>query len=349
MGTVPREMRAWRIRRPAPLAEGHDPLVECRLPVPVPGPGEVLVRVLVCGVCRTDLDLAEGRVPLARLPITPGHQVIGEVVAAGPECRLGLAGRRVGVAWIHSACGACRWCREGRENLCPGFRSCGADVDGGYAEFLTVPEAFVHPLHEGLDPLSAAPLLCAGAVGLRALRLCHLQDGQAVGLTGFGASGRLVLQLLRHLLPASPVHVFARKPADRDRALALGASWAGATEDPPPGPLTAIIDTTPAWAPVRAALAALEPGGRLVINAIAKETEDRDQLLQLDYREHLWREKVLRTVTNVTRSDVRECLRLAAEIPLHPLVEACPPHAANAALRALRAGGLRGACVLQFA
>ena len=279
----------------------------------------------------------------------PGHQVAGTVVREGPDCRLGLQDQRVGVAWIHSACGHCNWCREGRENLCPGFRATGRDAPGGYAEFLAMPEAFVHPLPREIDDLEATPLLCAGAVGFRSLDMCRLQNGQSLGLTGFGASGHLVLQMARHLYPDSPVSVFARSPKEREFALELGASWAGDTTDRPEQPLDAVIDTTPAWLPVLAAMEVLAPGGRLVINAIRKEAGDQDRLAELDYDRHLWREKSIISVANVTRRDVRECLRLAVEIPLKPRVTEYRLDQANTALIELKQGHIRGAKVLRIA
>jgi len=254
----------------------------------------------------------------------------------------------VGVAWIHSACGACRWCLEGRENLCPEFSACGRDAPGGYAEYMVVGEDFAHPIPEPIGDLEATPLLCAGAVGHRALRLCRLENGQSLGLTGFGASGHLVLQMARHLYPDSPLFVFARSPAERQFATHLGADWTGDTAEKPPHRPDAIIDTTPAWLPVLAALAALAPGGRMVINAIRKEAGDQRVLAELDYDRHLWREKSLRSVANVTRRDVAECLRLAAEIPLRPHVTSYPLEHANQALLELKEGGIRGAKVLRL-
>jgi propanol-preferring alcohol dehydrogenase len=259
---------------------------------------------------------------------------------------LGLVGCRVGVAWIHSACGSCPYCLEGRENLCRDFSGCGKEADGGYAEAMTVPEAFVHPLPESLDDLAAAPLLCAGAVGYRALALCELAGDEPLGLTGFGASGHLVLQMARALRPGAPVVVFARNPRERQLARDLGAAWAGDTNEAPPIIPAAIIDTTPAWKPVLAALAVLPPGGRLVINAIAKEPADLDQWLGLDYQRHLWREKQLKSVTNVTREDVRRCLALAAASGIRPEVTPWPFEQANEALADLRGGAAPGARVL---
>jgi propanol-preferring alcohol dehydrogenase len=278
----------------------------------------------------------------------PGHQVIGTVVAQGEACRREWLTRRVGIAWIHSACGKCQWCESGRENLCPEFCACGRDVAGGYAEYMTVPESFAHAVPDGIGDLEATPLLCAGAVGYRALSQCKLENGQNLGLTGFGASGHLVLQMAQYLYPDSRIFVFARSPKERDFATQLGAHWTGDISESPEIPLDAIIDTTPAWTPVLAAMEALAPGGRLVINAIRKESGDQGILSTLDYDRHLWREKTLSTVANVTRQDVRECLALASKIPLRPRVTAFPLEGANQALLELKQGHIQGAKVLQI-
>ncbi len=323
------------------------PVSEAEVPVPRPGGGEVLVKVHVCGVCHTELDEIEGRTPPARLPMTPGHQVVGRVIEEGAGCTLGLLGKHVGIAWIHGACGTCRYCREGRENLCAGFQATGRDVDGGYAEFMTIDEKFAIPLPEGLNDAEAAPLLCAGAVGYRALKLCDLADGEVLGLTGFGASGHIVLQMAQHLNPASPVFVFARSPKEREFAQSIGADWAGDTREAPPRAVDAMIDTTPAWLPVVAGLEALSPGGRLIINAIRKEDGDHGELDRLDYDRHLWREKSIRSVANITREDVRGCLELASGGAIRVAAEVLPLKLANEALRKIRRGGLRGAYVLK--
>jgi propanol-preferring alcohol dehydrogenase len=343
---IPAAMKAMRLHRICSVAENGAPLDLDTVETPKPGPGELLLRVSACGVCHTELDEIEGRTPPPLLPMTPGHQVVGTVVKQGPECRLGLGGRRVGVAWIHSACGECSWCREGRENLCPEFSATGRDAPGGYAEYMVVRETFAHEIPAGIGDLEATPLLCAGAVGFRALALCKLENGQRLGLTGFGASGHLVLQMARHLYPDSSVYVFARSEKERAFALELGAHWAGGTSDTPGEALHAVIDTTPAWLPVMSAMEVLAPGGRLVINAIRKESGDQELLSELDYERHLWREKTLSTVANVTRHDVRECLRLAVEIPLKPSVTPYPLDAANRALTELKHGHVRGAKVL---
>ena len=348
MNETKAHMRAMRIHRLGTISAGNLPLKADRIPVPEPADADLLIRVHVCGVCHTEIDEIEGRTPPASLPMTPGHQVVGSVVGQGPACKLGLMGQRVGVAWIHSACGECQWCLDGRENLCPDFIACGRDAPGGYAEYMTVPESFAHNIPKQIGDLEATPLLCAGAVGYRALRLCQLENGQSLGLTGFGASGHLVLQMAQHLYPDSRFFVFARSETERAFAAGLGATWTGNTTDQPESGLDAIIDTTPAWLPVLAAMAALSPGGRLVINAIRKESGDQGILTRLDYAKHLWREKSLSTVANVTRSDVSECLRLAAEIPLQPHVTAYPLENANQALLEMKQGQIRGAKVLQI-
>jgi len=281
--------------------------------------------------------------------MTPGHQVVGTVVEQGPACQLGLHGKRVGVAWIHSSCGKCQWCTSGRENLCPDFIACGRDAPGGYAEYMLAFEEFVHEIPLSIDDFEATPLLCAGAVGYRALSMCELQNGQALGLTGFGASGHLVLHMAKFLYPESDVYVFARSEKEQRFAQSLGAYWTGDTRDKPPRLLDAIIDTTPAWLPVLSAMDILAPGGRLVINAISKEAGDQHLLSQLDYERHLWREKSIRSVANVTRHDVRECLRLAAQIPIKPFVTVFPLDQANQALLELRRGHIKGAKVLRVA
>jgi propanol-preferring alcohol dehydrogenase len=262
--------------------------------------------------------------------------VIGRVIALGRAVDPQLLGQRVGVAWIGGACGQCEYCLAGRENLCPGFVATGRDRHGGYAERMTARADFVHPIPDELADMEAAPLLCAGAIGYRSLALTELHDGARLGLTGFGASGRLVLRLTRALFPRSTISVFARSSHEREAARALGADWAGETSDVPPSPLDAIIDTTPAWAPVLAALSCLRAGGRLVINAIRKEARDLQVLSTLSYEHHLWMEKEIKSVANVTRRDVVEMLRLAAKHHLQSAVDEYRLEDANRALIDLR-------------
>jgi propanol-preferring alcohol dehydrogenase len=313
---------------------------------PAPAPGQVRLRVLTCGVCHTELDEIEGRTPPARLPRIPGHQVVGVIDRVGPGVTPSRVGERVGVAWIFHACGRCRACRSGRENLCADFIATGRDVDGGYAEFLVAPAEFVVSIPPDLPAIEAAPLLCAGAIGVRALRLAGLLNGEALGLTGFGASGHLVLRLARQQFPDSPICVFARTAEARTFATELGAAWAGDTAGGPPMPLDAIIDTTPAWTPMVRALGHLAPGGRLVINAIRKESADQTALLELEYARDLWQEKSIRSVANVTRQDVGDCLRIAAATGIRPAVTTYPLDEANRALIDLKQGGGVGAKVL---
>jgi propanol-preferring alcohol dehydrogenase len=340
-------MRAMILRSLTSLEDNPEPLELAEVPVPVPGEGEVRIRVSVCGVCHTELDEIEGRTPPPRLPVIPGHQVVGRVDALGVGVTGLREGDRVGVAWIYSACGRCRYCREGNENLCPYFRATGRDADGGYAEFMTVPAGFVHPIPKIFSDAEAAPLLCAGAIGYRSLKLARLEDGEALGLTGFGASAHLVLKVARHRYPNSRVHVFARSEGERAFARELGAAWAGDSTEEPPEKLAAVIDTTPAWRPVIEALQHLEPEGRLVINAIRKEERDKSALLALDYPSHLWLEKEIKSVANVARGDVRELLEEAAGIPIHPEVQEFPLEAANRALIELKQRRIRGAKVLR--
>ncbi len=276
------------------------------------------------------------------LPVVPGHEIVGKVVELGPGCQERTVGERVGIGWIHSSSGS------DDENLSNEFRATGRDVNGGYAEYVVVPEAYAFPLPAEFSDAEAAPLLCAGSVGYRSLRLANMENGQVLGLTGFGGSGHLVLQMARHLYPDARLYVFARSAAERQFALDLGADWAGATEDPPPSAPHAIIDTTPAWRPVIAALACLRPGGRLVINAIRKESSDVEVMTTIRYQDHLWMEKEIKSVANVTRRDIQEFLPIAAAIPLHVEVQQYPLEEANEALRDLRAGDVRGAKVLNI-
>lgn len=340
-------MRALILERIATLHGRPDPLRVVSWPDPHPAAGEIVIRVAACGVCHTELDEIEGRLPPARLPVIPGHQAVGRVEALGEGARRFALGDRVGASWIFSACGVCAFCRGGRENLCAGFLATGRDAHGGYAERMTIAEPFAIPIPEGLDDVQAAPLLCAGAIGWRALRLARHAPGRRLGLTGFGASAHLVLRTALALDPAAQVFVFARDETQRAFALRLGAAWAGDTLDRAPEPLDAVIDTTPAWAPVLGALQSLAPGGRLVINAIRKEEADREALLRLDYPAQLWMEKEITSVANVTRADVTEFLALAARAGLRPDVREYPLEDANRALADLRKGGGAGAIVLR--
>jgi len=342
-------MKAMILKQLSNLGENPAPLELVEVPEPVPANDEILVRISACGVCHTELDEIEGRTPPPRLPVVLGHEVVGRVASTGGGASRFEIGDRVGVAWIYSACGECQFCLSGNENLCPDFRATGRDANGGYAEYMTVPEAFAHPIPKVFADSEAAPLLCAGAVGYRALKLTGLRDGQNLGLTGFGASGHLVLMMVLHRYPHSRVCVFARSETQRAFAVQLGAAWAGDTTEQSPEKLHAIIDTTPVWKPIVEALKNLLPGGRLVINAIRKEEVDKEYLLRLDYPTHLWMEKEIKSVANVTRADVREFLDLATEIPIRPEIQEFRLEEANRALLELRTGKIRGAKVLRLA
>ena len=352
----------------APLTQNPIPLSLEDIPKPEIGAGEALIRITRCGVCHTELDEIEGRTPPPELPVILGHQVVGVIEEVGN--RKGVqrlptldfpsdsqsqtlesvpkVGDRVGVAWIYSACGECEHCKAGEENLCAQFRATGRDVDGGYAQYMTAPAAFAHPIPEALTDSEAAPLLCAGAIGYRSLRLANIHDGQSLGLTGFGGSNHLVLKMARHMYPNTDIFVFSRNPEEQEFARSLDAVWAGGIEATSPQKLDAIIDTTPVWKPVVESLRNLDNGGRLVVNAIRKEDVDKDYLLKLDYPSHLWMEKEIKSVANVTRQDVHEFLGLAAEAGIRPEVQEYALEDANRALLELRQGKIRGAKVLRI-
>ena len=341
-------MRAMLLHQCCDLTKTREPLRFEEIPEPVPGEHEILVEVSACGVCHTELDEIEGRTPPSHFPMVLGHQVVGTVQENGNNAGKFRIGERVGVAWIYSACGKCRFCLSGQENLCPDFKATGRDAYGGYAEYMTAPEAFAHPIPSVFSDAEAAPLLCAGAIGYRSLRLSNLQDGQRLGLTGFGASAHLVLKMVQHKYPNTEVFVFARSEKEQAFVRELGAVWAGDTSAEAPELLDAIIDTTPVWKPILEALNNLAPGGRLVINAIRKEHHDQDLLLNLDYPRHLWMEKEIKSVANVARRDVSEFLELAAEISIKPEYQEYALQDANLALLELKERKIRGAKVLKM-
>ena len=330
------------------LKEQKSPLEWMDIPTPTPGEREILIRVSACGVCHTELDEIEGRTPPPFFPVVLGHQVVGRIERMGEGARNFKIGDRVGVAWIYSACGKCKFCLKGDENLCGEFKATGRDANGGYAEYMAIADDFAYPIPEIFSDSEAAPLLCAGAIGYRSLRLTGLREGQNLGLTGFGASGHLVLKMVKHQYPNIRIFAFARSTEEREFARELGVTWAGDTEEESPEKLDSIIDTTPAWRPVVEALKNLEPGGRLVINAIRKEEADKKILIQLDYPSQLWMEREVKSVANVSRRDVREFLELAARIPIRPEVQEFPLEEANKALIELKERKIRGAKVLRM-
>jgi propanol-preferring alcohol dehydrogenase len=338
-------MKAMILKKIGPVEK--EPLELQDLPAPQPGPHQIRVKISACGVCHTELDEIEGRLQ-PKLPVIPGHQIVGTVEALGYGADKFDLGERVGIAWINYACNRCDFCRQGNENLCSEFQGTGCDADGGYAEYTVVQQDFAYPIPERLSDFQGAPLLCAGAIGYRALRLTNLRDGQILGLFGFGASAHIVIQIVKYQYPNSKVFVFTRPGQTKHQSLAkqLGADWIGATGDNPPSSLNCAIDFTPAWKPIIEAMRVLEKGGRLVINAIRKEKEDLNYVLNLDYPTHLWLEKELKTVANITRRDAEEFLPLAAEIPITPEVQKFGLEQANEALILLKQGKMQGAGVL---
>jgi len=317
------------------------PLVAAERPQPEPGRGELLVRVLACGVCRTDLHLAEGDLPPRAPGITPGHEVVGEVVAAGPETSRFRPGDRVGVAWLAGTDGSCRYCRRGQENLCPASTYTGWDRHGGYAEFLTVADAFAHPLPRGFTDAELAPLLCAGIIGYRALRRAELPPGGTLGIWGFGGSAHLAAQVA--LAQGAEVHVFTRAASARELALSLGAASAQDSLDPSPAPLDSAIIFAPVGDMVPAALAALDRGGTLAVAGIYLT-----DVPPLDYQRHLFQERTLRSVTANTRGDAEEFLILAQRLRIRVTISPYPFDRADAALADLAGDRVHGAAVLQL-
>jgi propanol-preferring alcohol dehydrogenase len=339
-------MKAMVLKRITNLRENEAPLELVDIPKPVPGDNDLLLKVSACGVCHTELDEIEGRTPPPVFPIILGHQIVGRVEETGIDVTKFKVGDRLGIAWIHSACGKCKHCIEGNDNLCEKFVATGRDAHGGYAEYTTVREDYAFPIREVFSDLEAAPLLCAGTIGYRSLRLTNMKDGDILGLVGFGASAHLVIQMARHRYPNSKIFAFARSEGERAFARELGASWAGDIGEAPPEKINCAIDTTPAWKPIVEALKNLAPGGRLVINAIRKEDFDKEQLLNINYPAQLWYEKEIKSVANVARKDVSEFLELAAAIPIRPEVQAFRLEDANRALLELKTSKIRGAKVL---
>lgn len=339
-------MKAIVLNKTTDLNNNNYPLEITEVDKPSPKSGEILIKVSVCGVCHTELDEIEGRVEIDQFPIILGHQIVGTVDQVGRSSEKFTKGQRVGVAWIYSSCRECRFCKEGNDNLCEEFKATGRDFNGGYAQYVAVYENYAYSIPDVFSDSEAAPLLCAGAIGYRSLKLTNLLDGQNLGLTGFGASGHLVLKMAQYMFPKSEIYVFARSKKERDFSRELGAIWAGGTEEPPPCKLDAIIDTTPVWKPVVEALKNLNTQGRLVINAIRKESFDKTNLMNLDYARDLWMEKEIKSVANISRKDVAEFLELAEKIPIKPEVQEYKFEEANQALIDLKQGRIKGAKVL---
>jgi propanol-preferring alcohol dehydrogenase len=339
-----------RTRQRENLLIKAEPLELVDLPIPNPGPKDVLIKVSACGVCRTELDQIEGRISPPKLPVILGHQPVGIVEKLGPKVTKFRIGERVGAAWIYSSCGRCKFCQKGEENLCERFQGTGCHADGGYAEFMVISEDFAYKIPERFANLvKAAPLMCSGVIGYRSLKLTGMEDGKTLGLYGFGAAHHLVIQMANFKFPNSKKFVISRNPQERELAKKLGADWVGDIEDKTPEKLDCAIDTTPAWKPMLYALENLEKGGRLIINLIRKEEIDKDFLLELDYPKHLWLEKEIKTVANVTRRDAEEFLALAAQMQIEPEIQLFTLEEANVALVELKGGKIRGAKVLRIA
>ena len=332
-------MKAMVLKKISPIES--EPLALVYFPVPVPGPQEILVKVSACGICHTELDEIEGRLE-PRLPVIPGHEIVGRVERVGSGATKFRPGDRVGIAWIHSCCGKCRFCLSGNENLCPEFEGTGYHADGGYAQYAVVSEAFAYLIPDRFSDAEAAPLLCAGAIGYRDLRLSGIKQGQTVGLFGFGASAHIVIQVARYW--GCEVFVFTRSESHRRLAEKLGAAWTGRPGENPPQKIHCAIDFTPVGETVVHALRALEKGGRLVLAVIRK----RDPVPALDYAQLLWDEKEIKSVANITRKDAEEFLPLAAAIPIIPEVQEFELEKANQALTLLKQGKIQGAGVLRI-
>ena len=331
------DMPAWIVDRPGPVDSAPLRLVE--RPMPTPGPGEVLVRVEASGVCRTDLHVAEGDLPVHRPAVVPGHEVVGRVVGSGAGASRFAEGDRVGIAWLRHTCGSCRWCRSGRENLCERSRYTGWDDDGGYADYATVPESFAYRMPDGLDPVSAAPLLCAGIIGYRALVRAQVPPGGRLGLYGFGGSAHLTAQIA--IAQGVEVHVLTRGARAGELATRLGAASVADSYAAPKVPLDSAILFAPVGDLVPVALAALAPGGTLAVAGI-----HLSDVPALDYDRHLFRERTLTSVTSNTRRDGEDLLTLAARLRITPHTTAYPLAQADAALRDLAHGEVTGAAVL---
>jgi propanol-preferring alcohol dehydrogenase len=335
-------MRVILLNKPAPIEDR--PLYPADIPVPKPAADEILIKVTVCGACHTDIDEAEGRLETGKTPVVPGHQVVGVVAEKASSAEKFQIGDRVGVTWLYSSCGKCEFCKRGNENLCETARWTGKDADGGYAEYMTIGQDFAYMLPDGFSDLQAAPLLCAGVVGYRALRLADIQDGQVVGMYGFGACAHILIRVIKNKFPNSPVYVFTKTQEHIDLAKSLGADWTGRSGDKPPALLDKAMDFTPVGECIRDAMDVLQRGGRLVINAIRKETP----VPPLDYARYLWLEKEIKSVANVTKADAEEFLPIAAEIGIEPTTEEFPLADANEVLIKIKHSQLKAAAVLRI-
>jgi alcohol dehydrogenase, propanol-preferring len=330
-------MKAMALKKPG------QPLEMVELPIPKPKENEILIKVSVCGVCHTDLDEFEGRLA-TKLPVVPGHQVVGIVSELGSGAAKHKIGDRVGITWLYSSCGKCEFCKKGKENLCLEAKWTGKDADGGYAEYMVIGEDYAYSIPKRFTDSQAAPLLCAGVIGYRTLRLADIQKGETIGLYGFGASAHIVIQIIKYKFPDNPVYAFTKTGGHAELAKSLGATWTGLSGDIPPVKLDKIMDFTPVGECVKDALKILNRGGRLVINAIRKETS----VPALDYAEYLWLEREIKSVANVTRRDAEEFLPLAAQIPIVPTIEEFPLEQANEVLLRIKQSKLKAAGIIRI-
>ncbi len=327
-------------RRYPELPSTSDPLELVELPVPEPGPGQVLIKVSACGVCHTEIDEIEGR-RRPKIPVIPGHQAVGRIVKVGDGVSRVKIGDRVGVAWVGWACGSCTYCVSGLENLCGDFKATGCDLDGCYAEYMVAYEDYVYSVPWNYEDPEAAPLLCGGAIGYRALKLASVKDGMALGLVGFGASAHQIIQVVKHLYPNSKVIVLTRSREHIELARELGADWAGTPQENPPEKIDRAIDFTPIGETIPRIMELLKPGGKLIVNVIRKRTP-----ITLEYTKHLWMEKEIKTVANITRNDIKEYLEIAGKNKIKINYQTFKLEEANKALRLLKQGKIKGAAVL---
>lgn len=338
--TIPQTMKAWIVDQPGPIDGQQSPLKFVEKPVPTPQRGEVLVKVLTCGVCHTDLHVTEGDLPVHHEHVTPGHEIVGKVVACGPATQRFKLGERIGIPWFRHACGVCKFCRSGHENLCPHSIYTGWDHDGGYAEYVTVPEGFAYRIPAQFNSLEAAPLLCAGIIGYRAFERANVPAGGRLGLYGFGGSAHITAQIA--LAQGIEVHVFTRGKDAQQFALDLGCRSAQGAYDPSPVLLDSSIIFAPVGKMVLPALANLVPGGTLALAGI-----HMSDIPTMNYQYEIFHEKTLTSVESNTRRDGEEFLTLADRLNIHPAVHEYPLAKADEALRFVKNGDIKGACVLR--
>lgn len=339
-------MKSMILNKTTDLKINKNPLSCIDVKIPEIEKNEVLIKINACAICHTELDEIEGRITPIKLPVIPGHQIVGRVVETGSDVKKLKTGDRVGIGWINSACGVCEYCRSGFENLCANFVATGKDVDGGYAEYTKINENYAALIPDIFTDEEASPLLCAGAVGYRALKLTNVGNKMNLGFLGFGASNHLVLKIAKAIYPDLKMFVFARSESERKLAMDLGAYWSGDISEPSQEKLNAIIDTTPVWKPVIDILKNLKPNGRLVINNIRKEDFDKDYLTSLDYARDLWMEKEIKSVANVTFNDIKEVLEIASHYNIKPEIQTFNLSEANIALYELKNRKILGAKVL---